>query len=814
MVTTTSGKPEAPAPQTAAPQPVPAVAALDKAAIIAEEHKLPQGNVARVLELVAEGATVPFMARYRKEVSGGMDEVVLQAVKDRAEELGELESRRKTVLESIASQGKLSDALFRRITGTLSKTELEDLYLPYKPKRRTRAMIARERGLEPLAELLWAQDDAALTAGRDGAAASFVSAEKEVPDVEAAWAGARDIVAERIAESADARASLRALALNEGEMKSEQVGEGNDPERLKFKDYFEFNEPAVKLPSHRILALRRGEKEGFLRLELTVDRDNALARLRGLFVKNQAKALARDFDLALVDAHDRLLRSSIELDARLSLKERADLEAIRVFGENLRHLLLASPLGGKRVLALDPGFRTGCKVVVLDATGKLLENGVVYPHEPQRQIDATKRELALLVARHHIEAVAIGNGTAGRETESVVRAMKKDGQIPEAITIVSVNESGASVYSASEIAREEFPDQDVTVRGAVSIGRRLQDPLAELVKIDPKSIGVGQYQHDVNQAALGKALDGVVESCVNAVGVEVNTASAKLLAYVSGIGPTLAKNIVEHRAQHGPFKSRRDLKGVARLGPKAFEQAAGFLRVHGTDNPLDASAVHPESYDVVARMAVDLGVPVARLVGNTELVRKIDIKKYVDATRGEPTLRDIVSELEKPGRDPRQSFEETRFREDVTSIEHLQEDMVLDGIVTNVTAFGAFVDVGVHQDGLVHVSELAHKFVKDPAEVVKVGDRVKVRVLKVEKDRKRIGLSIKQATAPTLAAGATPGARGGEVGQGRPPADRSRGAGPGRGSAPSPGPGQGQGRPASQPPSPRSSPFNAIRWKS
>jgi uncharacterized protein len=814
LVTTTSGKPEAPAPQTAAPQPVPAVAALDKAAIIAEEHKLPQGNVARVLELVAEGATVPFMARYRKEVSGGMDEVVLQAVKDRAEELGELESRRKTVLESIASQGKLSDALFRRITGTLSKTELEDLYLPYKPKRRTRAMIARERGLEPLAELLWAQDDAALTAGRDGAAASFVSAEKEVPDVEAAWAGARDIVAERIAESADARASLRALALNEGEMKSEQVGEGNDPERLKFKDYFEFNEPAVKLPSHRILALRRGEKEGFLRLELTVDRDNALARLRGLFVKNQAKALARDFDLALVDAHDRLLRSSIELDARLSLKERADLEAIRVFGENLRHLLLASPLGGKRVLALDPGFRTGCKVVVLDATGKLLENGVVYPHEPQRQIDATKRELALLVARHHIEAVAIGNGTAGRETESVVRAMKKDGQIPEAITIVSVNESGASVYSASEIAREEFPDQDVTVRGAVSIGRRLQDPLAELVKIDPKSIGVGQYQHDVNQAALGKALDGVVESCVNAVGVEVNTASAKLLAYVSGIGPTLAKNIVEHRAQHGPFKSRRDLKGVARLGPKAFEQAAGFLRVHGTDNPLDASAVHPESYDVVARMAVDLGVPVARLVGNTELVRKIDIKKYVDATRGEPTLRDIVSELEKPGRDPRQSFEETRFREDVTSIEHLQEDMVLDGIVTNVTAFGAFVDVGVHQDGLVHVSELAHKFVKDPAEVVKVGDRVKVRVLKVEKDRKRIGLSIKQATAPTLAAGATPGARGGEVGQGRPPADRSRGAGPGRGSAPSPGPGQGQGRPASQPPSPRSSPFNAIRWKS
>jgi uncharacterized protein len=809
-------------PEVLPPQPVPPVAPLDKAAIIADELKLPAANVVKVLGLVDEGATVPFMARYRKEVSGGMDEVQLQAVKDRAEELGELEARRKTVLESIASQGKLSDALFRRITGTLSKTELEDLYLPYKPKRRTRAMIARERGLEPLADLLWAQDDAALTAGRDALAATFVSAEKEVPDVEAAWAGARDIVAERIAENADARAGLRVLALNEGQMRSEQSGEGNEPERLKFKDYFDFQEPAAKLPSHRILALRRGEKEGFLRLELTADRDAAIGRLRALFVKSGAKALARDFDLALVDAHDRLLRTSIELDVRLALKERADLEAIRVFGENLRHLLLASPLGGKRVLALDPGFRTGCKVVVLDDTGKLLENGVIYPHEPQRQVDASRREVATLVARHKIEAIAIGNGTAGRETETLVRAMKKEGLLPEAITIVSVNESGASVYSASEIAREEFPDQDITVRGAVSIGRRLQDPLAELVKIDPKSIGVGQYQHDVNQALLGKALDGVVESCVNAVGVEVNTASAKLLAYVSGIGPTLAKNIVEHRAAHGPFHSRRDLKGVARLGPKAFEQAAGFLRVRGTENPLDASAVHPESYDVVERMAKDLGVPVARLVGNTELVRKIDIKKYVDGARGEPTLRDIVSELEKPGRDPRQSFEEISFREDVTSLEHLQEDMVLDGIVTNVTAFGAFVDVGVHQDGLVHVSELAHKFVKDPAEVVKVGDRVKVRVLKVEKDRKRIGLSIKQATAPTLAAGATAGARGGEVGGQRPSADRSRGGGAsseqGR---PAPRPdrqpdrGSGQKPASAQQPGPlRNSPFNAIRWKS
>jgi uncharacterized protein len=809
MVTTTG-----PAAAPVTPQVVPPLAPLDKAAIIADELKLPTANVVKVLALVAEGATVPFMARYRKEVSGGMDEVQLLAIKDRVEDLGELEARRKTVLDSIASQGKLTDALFARIAGTLSKTELEDLYLPYKPKRRTRAMIARERGLEPLADLLWAQDEK-LAGTRDTAAAGFVSAEKEVPDVEAAWAGARDIVAERIAESADARALLRQLALSDGVMKSQAVGEGNEPERMKFKDYFEFDEPAAKLPSHRILALRRGEKEGFLRLELSADRDAAIDRLRGLFVKPGNVALARDFDVALVDAHDRLLRTSIELDVRLALKERADGEAIRVFGENLRHLLLSSPLGGKRVLALDPGFRTGVKVVVLDETGKLLENGVIYPHEPQRQLDAARRELAQLITRHKIEAVAIGNGTAGRETETVVRNLKKDGLAPDSLSIVAVNESGASVYSASEIAREEFPDQDITVRGAVSIGRRLQDPLAELVKIDPKSIGVGQYQHDVNQTLLSKALDGVVESCVNAVGVEVNTASAKLLAYVSGIGATLAKNIVEHRAAHGPFRSRRDLKGVTRLGPKAFEQAAGFLRVRGSENPLDASAVHPESYDVVERMAGDLGVPVARLVGNTELVRKIDIKKYVDGTRGEPTLRDIVGELEKPGRDPRQSFEETKFREDVTEIAHLQEDMVLDGIVTNVTAFGAFVDVGVHQDGLVHVSELAHKFVKDPGEVVKVGDRVKVRVLKVEKDRKRIALSIKQATAPERAPqGAGVGAgrgkpdqspAGGQSGQ-RPGGNRSQAGGGGR-----------PGAPPAKPEPPRSSPFNnpfaSIRLK-
>jgi protein Tex len=735
-----------------------ALPALDVAGIIAQELKVPRAGVSRTMEMVTEGATVPFMARYRKEVTGGLDEVQLQQIVERAQALAELEARRKTVVQSIAEQGKLTPELLARITGTLSRTELEDLYLPYRPKRRTRAMIARERGLEPLADRLWSpQEWPRLAAGREReqAAAAFVSAEKQVPDVEAAWAGARDIVAERIADSADARAGLRALALSQGVLRAAAAGEGNEPERLKFKDYFDFSGPAAKLPSHRVLALRRGESEGFLRVDLEVDRDGSLARLRSLFV-GAGQRPPRDFEAALVDGYDRLLAGAIEADVRQTLKESADAEAIRVFAENLRHLLLAAPLGGKRVLALDPGFRTGCKVVVLDDTGKLLGNGVVYPHEPQRQTEAAGREVAALCQRHRVEAIAIGNGTAGRETEAFVRALKKDGRLPESCLVVSVNESGASVYSASEIARQELPDHDVTVRGAVSIGRRLQDPLAELVKIDPRSIGVGQYQHDVNQSLLGKALDGVVESCVNAVGVEVNTASARLLEYVSGIGPTLAKNIVEHRAAKGSFRSRRDLKKVPRLGPKAFEQAAGFLRVRESDNPLDGSAVHPESYDVVERMAADLGVRVGELVGRPDLVKRIDVLRYRDERRGEPTLRDIVSELEKPGRDPRQSFEQTSFREDVTEIAHLREGMVLDGVVTNVTAFGAFVDVGVHQDGLVHVSELAHRFVKDPAEVVTVGARVKVRVLKVEQDRKRIALSIKQATAAPAAAAAPP----------------------------------------------------------
>ncbi len=523
-----------------------------------------------------------------------------------------------------------------------------------------------------------------------------------------------------------------------------RVISGKEQEGQKYRDYFDYEEPVARIPSHRTLALRRAEKEGFLRVALEVDVDPALAAIRSRVVRNPRSPLAGHLDAAIVDGYERLLRPSIEADVRLVLKERADAEAIRVFAENLRHVLLAPPLGGRRVLAIDPGVRTGCKVVVLDGKGDLVADTVVYP---QRGAEAARRTLAELAARWKIEAVAVGNGTAGRETHELVRAMKKDGALAPDVLIVLVNESGASVYSASEVAREELPDKDVTVRGSVSIGRRLQDPLAELVKVDPKAIGVGQYQHDVSQTALQKALDGVVESCVNQVGVEVNTASARLLSYVSGIGATLAKNIVAHRAANGPFAARAELRAVPRLGPKAFEQAAGFLRIRGANNPLDASAVHPESYGIVERMAGDLGVDVAGLVGNAGLVRGIDLQRYVTGSVGEPTLRDILAELEKPGRDPRAQLEEAGFSDDITELEHLRAGMVLAGVVTNVTAFGAFVDIGVHQDGLVHVSELANRFVKDPAEVVKTGDHVKVRVLQVDAARRRIGLSMKQASA-------------------------------------------------------------------
>ncbi len=719
-------------------------------AIIAAELKLDAGKVGRTLQLLVEGATIPFISRYRKEVTGDLDEVQIGAIDERRLYLTELDARKETVLKEIASQGKLSDELKRKIEQTLSKTELEDFYLPYKPKRRTRATIARERGLEPLAERILLQDESDNgRESRESLAAPYIK--EEVPDVEAAFAGARDIVAERIAERAEVRAELRQHALDSGRLVSTVIA-GKEVEGAKFKDYFDLREPAATVPSHRLLALRRGEKEGFLRVALEVDDGRALDFIRHRVVTQPRAALAKDLEAALSDGYERLLKPSIEVDVRLALKERSDVEAIRVFAENLRNLLLQAPLGGKRVLAVDPGFRTGCKVVVVDDKGDLKDHTVIFP--TTGRVAEAETIVEGLCKKHRVEAVAVGNGTAGRETETFLRQLAKDNRLGGA-KIVVVNEAGASIYSASEVARQELPDEDVTVRGAVSIGRRLQDPLAELVKIDPKSIGVGQYQHDVHQPSLKKTLDGVVESCVNKVGVDLNTASFKLLAYVAGVGETLARNVVAHRAENGPFRSRKQLLDVPRFGQKAFEQAAGFLRVAG-EQPLDNSAVHPESYDLVAKMAKDLGVDVKGLVGNHDLAKRIDIARYVDEKRGLPTLRDILAELQKPGRDPRAEFEEVGFNPEVTAFEHLKEGMVLVGVVTNVTQFGAFVDVGVHQDGLVHVSELAHRFVKDPAEVAKVGDRVKVKVMKVDAERRRIGLSVKQASAPPAQAPRAP----------------------------------------------------------
>jgi uncharacterized protein len=719
-------------------------------ALIARELSLDAGAVARTLELLDGGATVPFVARYRKEATGDLDEVRIAAIGERAEFLGELDARKLTVLREIERQGKLTPELRARIEATLSRTELEDLYLPFKPKRRTRASIARERGLEPLAERILAQADR--EPSREELAAPFVSAEKGVPDVDAAFAGARDIVAETVSERAEVRAGLREHALATGRFVS-QVVAGKEEAGAKFRDYFDHREPARDIPSHRMLALRRGETEEVLRLALEVDEPQALGLVRSRVVVNPRAALAAELEAAIVDSYRRLLRASIEGDVRNEARERAEAQAIRVFSENLRHLLLAPPLGGKRVLGADPGYRTGCKLVVVDEKGDLCDHAVVFPTQSDRGREEAERTVEDLSRKHRVEAVAIGNGTASRETEAFFRNMAKDGKLGGARVVV-VNESGASVYSASAVAREELPEQDVTVRGAVSIARRLQDPLAELVKIDPQSIGVGQYQHDVHQPTLRKALDGAVESCVNRVGVDLNTASFTLLRHVAGVGETLAHNVVAYRAANGPFRSRRGLLDVPRVGPKAFEQAAGFLRVRGGDDPLDDSAVHPESYDVVGRMARDLDVAPRELVGHAELAKRIDVRRYVDDRRGLPTLRDIVAELEKPGRDPRADFEDAGFHPDVTEFEHVREGLVLNGVVTNVTQFGAFVDVGVHQDGLVHVSELAQRFVREPSEVVHVGQRVKVKVLQVDAARRRIGLSIKQATEPPAVGGA------------------------------------------------------------
>ncbi len=723
---------------------------------IAAEVGVGASQVVAVARLLNDGNTVPFIARYRKEAHGNLDEVQILKIQERVAYYAELEDRRATILKSIEEQGKLTDELREKIEKCMVKSALEDLYQPYRPKRRTRAMVAREKGLEPLADIIWAQGGES----PDAAASPFVDAGKDVPDAAAALAGARDICAERLADMAEVRGFVRQAFATKAVVKSSVVTP-KPTEPTKFEQYYDFEENIADMPSHRFLAIRRGQAEGVLFMRLVVDSAPLVARMEEIAGVNSRSPLADELRQAVADAYKRLVAPACELDATMDKKLASDRAAVEVFAENLRNLLLASPLGEKRVLAIDPGIRTGCKVAMLDATGKFLDNTVIYPTQNPSEARET---IARFVLRFNPEAVAVGNGTAGRETEAFVRATLKLLDRKE-IIVVSVSEAGASVYSASEIARDEFPNLDLTVRGAISIGRRLQDPLAELVKIDPKAIGVGQYQHDVFQPLLSTKLDEVTVSCVNKVGVELNTASAPLLTRVSGIGSALAKRIVAWRNENGAFKSRNELKKVSGLGPKAFEQSAGFLRIRGAANPLDSSGVHPERYALVETMAGDLGVTVRELVGNGALADKIDVKRYVSADVGEPTLRDILDELKKPGRDPRAVFEKPAFREDVTSIDDVMEGMTLEGIVTNVTAFGAFVDIGIHQDGLVHVSEIADRFVRDPSEVVKTGDKITVRVIGVDKARNRVSLSAR--TKPRdqggerAKGGGASGARGG-----------------------------------------------------
>jgi uncharacterized protein len=705
------------------------------------ELKLQPRQVAATALLLEEGATVPFIARYRKERTGELDEVQITAIRDRIEQLTELDKRRESIVSSLTERKLLTAELQAKIDAAETLVTLEDIYLPFRPKKRTKATVAKEKGLEPLADLFWAQDPAT---NPETEALAYAGREYEVDGIKAniadtteALAGARDIIAERVNDDATIRAKLRDLYLTKGVIKS-KVAMGKEEEGAKFKDYFDWTEPANQAPSHRILAIRRGESEGFLYSRLNPEENEALAIIENLLLKNKSAA-AEQVKLAIQDCYKRLLGFGMEAEARMFYKKKADEEAIRVFADNLRELLLASPLGQKATLGIDPGFRSGCKVVAMDRQGKLLENEVIYPEKSTReQIEAAEVRHAL-VKKHNIEAIAIGNGTASRETETFVRKIK----LPPSVNIVVVNESGASIYSASEAAREEFPNHDITVRGAVSIGRRLMDPLAELVKLDPKSIGVGQYQHDVDQNALKRSLDDIVVSCVNSVGVELNTASKHLLSYVSGLNSRTALNIVEHRNTNGPFKSREELRKVSGLGPKAFEQAAGFLRIRDGSHPLDASAVHPERYELVDRIARDTGATVQELLKDSARRAKVDLKKYVTEDVGLPTLTDIIQELAKPGRDPRQQFESFSFQEGVDKMEHLQPGMKLPGIVTNVTAFGAFVDIGVHQDGLVHISQLSDQFVKNPADVVKVGQKVQVTVMEIDMARKRVGLSMK-----------------------------------------------------------------------
>jgi uncharacterized protein len=700
---------------------------------IAKELKLTEKQVHATAQLLEEDATIPFIARYRKEATGSLDEVNIAAIRDRLNQIEELDKRREAILKSLEERELLTDELKSKILAAETMSVLEDIYLPFRPKRRTRATIAKEKGLEPLAELLFKQGDI----DPFTEASKFIDNEKGVNTVEDALQGARDIIAERVNEDQEARTKIRELFASKGIIKAKVIS-GKEEDAVKYKDYFDWEEPVKKIPSHRLLAMRRGEKESFLTLHILPDEKDAMKILEGQFVKN-SNAASEQARVAVEDSYKRLLSSSMENEIQTASKQRADEESIKVFAENMRQLLLAPPLGQKRVMAIDPGFRTGCKVVYLDSQGKLLHNDTIYPHEPQNKKDEAAKIIRGLHERFQVEIIAIGNGTAGRETETFIRALN----LPGDGAVVMVNESGASVYSASEVAREEFPDYDITVRGSVSIGRRLMDPLAELVKIDPKSIGVGQYQHDVDQKLLKGKLDDVVMSCVNMVGVEINTASKQLLSYVSGLGSKRAKSIVDFRDEHGAFKSRKELKKVSGLGPKAFEQAAGFLRIRDGENPLDASAVHPESYHIVETMVKDLKCSVEDLMQDEGLRKKINLKNYITDNVGLPTLNDIISELSKPGRDPREKFEIFSFEEGINSMEDLKVGMKLPGIVTNITNFGAFVDVGVHQDGLVHKSELADKFVKNPAEVVKLHQKVSVTVLNIDLQRKRITLSMK-----------------------------------------------------------------------
>ncbi|MDR1981761.1 MAG: RNA-binding transcriptional accessory protein [Tannerellaceae bacterium] len=699
--------------------------------LISDRLNIPAGQVERTVGLLEGGATIPFISRYRKEVTGGLDEISIGHIKDLLDKLTETAKRKETILRSIEEQGKLTAELKKRIDESWDSTELEDLYLPYKPKRVTKAGIARKKGLEPLAELIFRQD----TPNLQSSVQRFIQG--EVADEEEALQGARDIMAEWVNENEKARNAVRRSFAHTA-LISAKVIKGKEEEGAKYRDYFDFSEPLNRCTSHRLLALRRGETEGILRVTISPDADQCLERLKRQFVKGRSDA-SQQVDKAVDDAFKRLLKPSIETEYALLSKAKADEEAIRVFAENLRQLLLSPPLGQKRVLGIDPGYRTGCKLVCLDAQGHLLHNETIFPNPPQNEKNKAAGKVSQLVSAYAIDAIAIGNGTASRETEQFIADVRYDRKVQ----VFVVSENGASIYSASKVAREEFPEYDVTVRGAVSIGRRLMDPLAELVKIDPKSIGVGQYQHDVDQGLLKKSLDQTVESCVNLVGVNVNTASKHLLTYISGLGPVLAQNIVHYRTENGAFRSRKELMKVPRMGEKAFEQCAGFLRIQGGVNPLDNSAVHPESYGVVEQMAAELDCSVEELIANKELKKKLKPEKYVTATTGLPTLLDIMEELDKPGRDPRQTIKVFSFDPAIKKIEDLKEGLVLPGIVTNITNFGCFVDIGIKENGLVHISELAGRFVSDPTQVVSIHQQVNVKVLSVDLLRKRIQLSMK-----------------------------------------------------------------------